>query len=376
MTVLLVSNYLADRQHSMLGFADCLQRELPSFGLHVRRLAPAVRLGRLPGPAKLRKYLAYVDKYVLFPSILRRAAAQADLVHLLDHGNAMLVPHFRHRPHLVTCHDLLAVRAAQSEIPNWPIGPSGRKYQALILKGLGRARAIAAVSEATRADVLRLTSVPPKDVSLVMNGMYQALAPHALETARAERERIGVDSPYLLHVGGEFPYKNREGARAIFHRVAELSGPKAPALVMVGPPGPETPGVRYVDSPSAAILTALYQGALGLVFPSWHEGFGLPILEAQTFGCPVFTSNRIPMTEVGGVAARYFDPADPEDAAQVVLNGLADADAMRQAGLENVRRFTASRMAADYVALYRELATAPATAAQPIDPGRSSVVRD
>ena len=98
-------------------------------------------------------------------------------------------------------------------------------------------------------------------------------------------------------------------------------------------------------------LRALYSRAAALVFPSLYEGFGLPIIEAQACGCPVFTSNRAPMTEVGGEAACYFDPARPEDAARVVAERLARPEAMgamRAAGLENVQRFTLEKMLDGY----------------------------
>jgi glycosyltransferase involved in cell wall biosynthesis len=72
-------------------------------------------------------------------------------------------------------------------------------------------------------------------------------------------------------------------------------------------------------------------------------------------GAPVFTSNRAPMTEVGGDAAVYFDPADPEGAAAIIQAHWGRRDAMRAAGLENAKRFTSERMARDYAALYAEI---------------------
>ena len=67
-------------------------------------------------------------------------------------------------------------------------------------------------------------------------------------------------------------------------------------------------------------LRALYSAADALIFPSLQEGFGWPIAEAQACGCPVFTTNRPPMTEVGADAAAYFDPDDPERAARSLRN--------------------------------------------------------
>ena len=66
-------------------------------------------------------------------------------------------------------------------------------------------------------------------------------------------------------------------------------------------------------------LRALYSKATALLFPSLREGFGWPIIEAQACGCPVFTSDRVPMTEVGGDAAIYLDPTDPRPAPRLLL---------------------------------------------------------
>jgi glycosyltransferase involved in cell wall biosynthesis len=102
-------------------------------------------------------------------------------------------------------------------------------------------------------------------------------------------------------------------------------------------------------------LKAAYSIAEALIFPSWHEGFGWPIIEAQYCGCPVFTSNRPPMTEVGGDGVAVFDPSDPDSAAAVVLDGLRDREALRGRGFANASRFKVSSMMDQYEIAYRDL---------------------
>jgi glycosyltransferase involved in cell wall biosynthesis len=102
-------------------------------------------------------------------------------------------------------------------------------------------------------------------------------------------------------------------------------------------------------------LGALYSSAVASLFPSLQEGFGWPIVEAQACGCPVFTSNRAPMTEVGGNAAVYFDPTQITSAADTIIQHLPRVQEMRQAGLENAKRFRTEAMIAGYVALYQTL---------------------
>jgi glycosyltransferase involved in cell wall biosynthesis len=115
--------------------------------------------------------------------------------------------------------------------------------------------------------------------------------------------------------------------------------------------------LRYCDNED---LRALYSLAELVLFPSWAEGFGWPILEAQACGCRVVTTGRPPMTEVGGQAAAYLDPADVADAAEAVRRVLGETDADRnarvRAGLANARRFSTDKMIDKYLHIYHELA--------------------
>lgn len=102
-------------------------------------------------------------------------------------------------------------------------------------------------------------------------------------------------------------------------------------------------------------LRALYSRAEALLFPSLAEGFGWPIAEAQACGCPVVTTGRAPMTEVGGEAAIYIDPDDPRAAAIAIAEGLTRRGARVDAGLRNVQRFTSERLVAGYLDAYRHV---------------------
>ena len=81
-------------------------------------------------------------------------------------------------------------------------------------------------------------------------------------------------------------------------------------------------GVIEIVDPSNEDLRSLYSGAAALLFPSLYEGFGWPLIEAQSCGCPVITSNRPPMTEVAADAALYIDPANESEAAAFIAANL------------------------------------------------------
>jgi glycosyltransferase involved in cell wall biosynthesis len=115
--------------------------------------------------------------------------------------------------------------------------------------------------------------------------------------------------------------------------------------------------VRWLEKVDAVALRRLYATAELLLFPSLAEGFGLPIIEAQACGCRVVTTRRAPMTEVGGDDAIYLEnPRDAVVCARAVAEVLAEdatARALRvRAGCENAARFTADKMAREYVAFF------------------------
>jgi Glycosyltransferase len=284
----------------------------------VRLLSPPIMLGRLTNNTVrgLGKWLGYIDRFVLFRLALRRALVGTDVVHICDQGNAMMVPWLQGKPHLVTCHDMLAIRGAQGDIPGYQVGLTGRMLQRWILRGLRRAQHVACVSEQTRYELQQVTGLPDAQVSVVYNAPNYPYAPMPRDQAHSRLKALGLDpaQPYVLHVGGNQWYKNRMGVIRIFAKLISQSGYIAHHLVLAGKPWPpdlttaaQTSGcadrIHALTKVDNEDLHALYSLADFLLFPSLAEGFGWPIAEAMACGCPVVTSNRAPMTEVGGAAA-------------------------------------------------------------------------
>ena len=382
MKILLIGNLAEDRQESMQRFTALLHSGLSARGHTVTVLAPTLRLARF-GPAYryggLPKYLGYVDKFALFPRQLRRVVGtlRPDIVHVTDHANAMYASAVTGLPLLVTCHDLLQIRVARGEVPGQSLGPAGRVYQDWIRTCLARLPHLACVSDQTRVDLLRLTGLPESRVVVIPNSLnypYQPVpADAALSRLAALSTRYRLDPAalapgrggFLLHVGGGQWYKNRAGLLAIFAEMRRLVSPP-PQLVMVGPALSVAEShlatqlgldgqVCFLGGVSNPELEALYNLAAGLVLPSWEEGFGWPIAEAQACGCPVFTSNRAPMTEVGGRSSVYFDPANPVDAAGIIAAASPSRSPRRDLALAEARRWQPALMLDAYEALYREI---------------------
>ena len=149
-------------------FASLMFDSLAGAGHEVRLARPQPVFGKLkPSNVGLGKWLGYIDKFAIFPNQLKKDLLWADIVHICDHSNSIYVKHLRGKPHLVTCHDLLAVRSALGEISENPTSFTGRQLQRMILSGLSQSRHLVCDSEATRQDVLRLVAIPQSRVSKV-----------------------------------------------------------------------------------------------------------------------------------------------------------------------------------------------------------------
>jgi glycosyltransferase involved in cell wall biosynthesis len=369
MKVLLIGNYLPDRQDSMQIYASMLETGMRARGHEVRLLQPPAILGaRVRQTSPLFKWSGYADKFLFFRRELRRAAQGADIVHLCDHSNAMYVSAVAHKAHIVTCHDVLAIRSAMRHFPENPVGITGRTFQQLIARGLRQAQAILCVSRKTREDLERYLGISEEQLHVVPNALPWPYKPVTRDAATPLLRSVGVeaDEQYFFHIGGNHWYKNRGAAIDIFAELRKLPQYASAKLVMAG--GPMTAALReiaerhQVDQTifeavglSNECLQALYSCALATLFPSLEEGFGWPILEAQACRCPVVTTDRPPMNEVAGGAAILIDPAKPETAAQAVADALQDTTQLCADGVRNAAGYSAERMLERCEALYHEI---------------------
>jgi glycosyltransferase involved in cell wall biosynthesis len=380
MRVLLIGNLPLDGQTSMLLFQAVIQREVARLGCEVRLVTPTPWLRRLPWPRRLRKWAGYIDKFVFFPLALWRHARWADVVHVTDHSNAMYVPRVTSKPNIVTCHDVIAIQAALGMVPGWGVGWTGRLFQRLISQGLNSADAVACVSHLTRRDLLALGLAEEQRVSVVLNGLNAAFAPVSPEAAAPVLQKFGLapQDRYVMHIGWDMARKNRITVLKTFIALQQRSaanshaalinkllfvGPElSPAMAELARASGVAEQVVAVQNVGHEELCALYSHAKALLFPSLQEGFGWPIIEAQTCGCPVFTSDLAPMNEIGGEAAVYVQPEDAEGLAAALEKAAPRLDEMRTLGLENASHYTSERMALGYIDTYRRVIEARRTA--------------
>jgi glycosyltransferase involved in cell wall biosynthesis len=364
MRVLLIGNFEPDRQKSMQNYADWVRRMAECNGHCVTVIRPKPLFARSSRNPFIRKYLGYLDKFIVFPPRLARVAKEYDLIHVLDHSNSMYLRVVGRKPKLITCHDLLAVRAGHGEFSEVSFGLLGRLLQRWILSGLRDADLAICVSEQTAEDLRRLTERGRPKTQVIYHALHWNYRPGA-KLSNKVSAKLGLvhNQPYLLHVGNNSWYKNRGGVLRIFAHFSEMPGNSSYRLIMVGMPWTsemmrfiQTNGLsnRVIEALdiSNSELMELYCNASALLFPSLHEGFGWPVLEAQACGCLVVTTDRRPMTEIAGDAAIFIDPYDPEEAARKMSIEIRNSDTLRAAGFENLDRFNEAKVAAQYKECY------------------------
>jgi len=334
---------------------DVIEPINPSLHRYVRELAAAfpadaqaevVSMPKSPG-LKGRFY----DVFLKYPQFARDRQGDFNIIASEGYSHLLLAldPHRTG----VVCHDVHPL-----------LGGPGGLYR-LRFKGnlrlLRHARAVVTVSETTRSELLQFCPfLSAQKVRAVHSGLSQHWRPVPEELSRSEvRRKLGLaDSDLILHVGNSNWYKNFGSVARAF---ALLQRPNA-MLLKVGILSSADKQLlrelrledRLIHIPQANddALLSYYQAAALLLFPSLHEGFGWPPLEAMACGCPVITSRRGAIPEICGEACLYADPQKPADLASAVEKLLADSPSRAELiakGRERARQYDWKKTASQIV---------------------------
>ncbi len=208
------------------------------------------------------------------------------------------------------------------------------------------ARTILTDSEFSKHELVRWCGIPPAKIQIIPLGREHILRVPS-DPGVFERLRIG-SRPYFMCVGSNSPHKN---FGVVLEALARLEQRNFEVIIVGGNfdrvfqsqayPLPEN--ARRVGYLQDSELRALYQRAAGFIFPSSYEGFGLPLLEAMTCGCPVICSRAASLPEVGGDAVLYFDPADAGELASQMERLAADPALqaeLREKGTSRAEQFS------------------------------------
>ena len=226
-----------------------------------------------------------------------------------------------------------------------------------------------AISESTRNDFLKYFPVAEKKVKVIPLAASEAfrLLPDR-EASRADLLKYGISFPYLLFVGSFEPVKNVPGLLRAFHAihreiphhlvcVGVLRQRREEILMLLAELGLEE-RVHLIGYVPLEDLVVLYNLADLFVFPSFYEGFGLPILEAFRCGTPVLASRNSSMPEVAGEAAYWVNPFEIEDISKGIRELIQNRglrESLSQKGLLRANSFSWKKTALETLSLFQEV---------------------
>jgi glycosyltransferase involved in cell wall biosynthesis len=233
------------------------------------------------------------------------------------------------------------------------------------------AEALVVNSESLRSEVMKYLDVDPGKIKLVYEAIdHDLFKPGDADAARKRVASYGVTKPFLLWVSSLWAYKNCDGLLRAWALARGELGDRQ--LAIVGALADEkyvskmrslaaelgiAGDVVFTGGVPIEETVSFYRSADALVYPSFNETFGLPILEAMACGCPVVTSDTSSMPEVAGGAAILTDPADPASIARGMVEAVKPGnDRLRDAGIRRAGEFTWGAMAALTLDVYREVA--------------------
>jgi glycosyltransferase involved in cell wall biosynthesis len=230
-----------------------------------------------------------------------------------------------------------------------------RYYQWFTPRFLKKAKSVVTVSDYTRQDILNHYQLPAEKIHVVKGAARQCFAPISWQEKEQVKDGYADGMEYFLFTGGIHPRKNLLNLLKAFSLFKKWQHSNMKLLV-AGRLAWQYDDVLtrlktykyrndvvlldYVPEEQLAKLTA---AAYALVYPSFFEGFGLPIVEAMQSEVPVITSNTSSMPEIGGDAVLYADPTDPEAIAKQMLNLYRDEASRARlitAGKEQAARFS------------------------------------
>ncbi len=305
-------------------------------------------------PVSARSRVQWVrGEQQLLPRIARRAGV--DLLHSLGSTS----PAWGSFKRVTTIHDI-----HYKLVPDSHFGLLGLGMRLLIPLSAKRSDLILTDAVSTKSELVEYLKLPPEKIVPVPLGVRVSAQTGEDERSLREKFEFG-DRKVLLTFSAKRPHKN---LARLLEAFAQLDLDDRPLLVLPGYPTPHeeelrflaerlgiASDVRFLGWISDKEAEGLYELAAAFVFPSLHEGFGLPVLEAMARGVPVACSNCSSLPEVVGNAALLFDPKNVTAIRESIESLLVDGDLAQRlgkAGIEQASRFTWGRCATGVIDCY------------------------
>lgn len=235
------------------------------------------------------------------------------------------------------------------------------------------AKKVFTISNSSKNDILKAYEKDPEDVVVTYPGLRLEMQHMSLDMTKEQlQKKYNISGNYVLFVGTLQPRKNITRLIEAFAKVKKEAKQKDLELVIVGKKGwlyeeilqaPKKFDIKervlFLDFVTDEDLPSLYSNAEVFVLPSLYEGFGLPVLEAMKYGCPVITSNVSSLPEAGGEAALYIDPTNVKQMTGMIEKVLEDKslrEDMIKKGYEHVKKFSWEKTAKKTLEILEEVA--------------------
>lgn len=339
----------------------------------LQRLALTAKNDRIKTLVFPYRWYTFGEQWRL-PRLLKKM--RPDLVHF-PHFN---VPIHYHGKFIVTIHDLIIHHFPDERattLPKWLYQIKLAAYHRTIKHAVRGSEMIIVPSEFTKQDISRFYPIDPEKIKVIYEAPIGANSKLEIQNSKLQLKIKNLTN-YILYVGSAYPHKNLERLIAAF-KILKQKNNSDLQLVLVGKidyfyqrlhrsvnnnltrlVGGQAfqqfnNDIIFYGHASDCELTALYQKASLFVFPSLHEGFGLPPLEAMSHGLPVVAANATCVPEICGNAAIYFDPADVDDMAAKIWQVYQDKnqqEKLRQFGFEQIKKYSWDECARETLQIY------------------------
>ncbi len=331
---------------------------LPS-GTHLKIEQDTLPTGKWLPEGWIKDNLRHV-KHALQKQILKRKFSGVQ--NSIFHSTYYTACPWKKMPQVTTVYDMI------SEIfPETFELPHIKETREAKSKAIKNASQIIAISETTKRDIQKVYGIQEHLIDVIHLGVdYTFFATKPSEgITQALLSKHHLNSPYFLYVGGRLHHKN---FIRLLKGFALSVASRDHNLAVVGTPWNEDEKnliqslelqnkISWIPSVPEAELPILYQNAVAFVFPSYYEGFGLPLIEAMAAGCPVVASNAGPFPELAQNAALLFDPFDENKIAQSLEAVLEPATRNRliPLGKERAKIFSWDRLAEQHYQTYQKV---------------------
>jgi glycosyltransferase involved in cell wall biosynthesis len=315
-------------------------------------------------PHKIQLFI-WLNKYVYYP--LQIMNLKYDLYHIIDHTYSYLIPFLPKNKVIVTVHDIIPILAYNKRIPGLSY-PNKPVLFNLSLSFLKHTKYIITVSENTKSDILKYFKLGSSDIRVIYNGIDDEFISFSLEEKFAIRKKFNLQNndTFNILITGSLAYKNHDLSFKIIEKLENLTSISV-QLIILKNKGTDLfvnldnyklkKNIIILENLSKSRLIELYNSVDCLLFPSFYEGFGIPVIESMACGTPVVLSDIQILKEIANDCALFGESNDIYSYVKSILLLIEDKDYynyISNSGILNSKKFTLNKQIQMTHALYSE----------------------